>query len=32
MVDKLVNGPRRLALREIHDWAEVDERDAIRKA
>ena len=32
MVDKLVNGPRRLALREIHDWAEVDDRDAIHKA
>ncbi len=32
MAEKLVNGPRRLAPREIHDWAEVDERDAIRKA
>ena len=31
MVEKLVNCPRRLALREIYDWAEVDKRDAIHK-
>ncbi len=32
MVEKLENGPRRLALRENHDWAEVNHRDAIHKA
>ncbi len=32
MVEKLVNGPCRLTLRENHDWAEVNHRDAIHKA
>ena len=31
MVEKLVSGVRQQALREIHGWAEVDDRDAIRK-
>ncbi len=31
-VEKLVDGPRQPALREVHDWVEVDDRDAIRKA
>jgi 4a-hydroxytetrahydrobiopterin dehydratase len=32
MAGKLVNGVRRQALREIHGWSEVDDRDAIRKS
>ena len=31
MVARLVGGPRQHALREIHDWSEADDRDAIRK-
>lgn len=31
MEGKLIGGPRQHALREIHDWSEVDDRDAIRK-
>ena len=31
MADKLVGAKRQTALRELHGWAEVQERDAIRK-
>lgn len=31
MVDKLVGAARHAALRELHGWAEVEDRDAIRK-
>jgi 4a-hydroxytetrahydrobiopterin dehydratase len=32
MVEKLVGAARHAALREIHGWAEVEDRDAIRKS
>ncbi len=32
MVDKLVGAARHAALRELHGWAEVVDRDAIRKS
>jgi 4a-hydroxytetrahydrobiopterin dehydratase len=32
MVDKLVGAARHAALRELHGWAEVEDRDAIRKS
>jgi 4a-hydroxytetrahydrobiopterin dehydratase len=32
MAGKLVGAHRQTAVRELHDWAEVDDRDAIRKA
>lgn len=31
MTDKLTGEARRMALRELHGWSEVDDRDAIRK-
>ena len=31
MVEKLVGGARQTALRTLHGWSEVDDRDAIRK-
>ena len=31
MAGKLVGAHRQTAVRELHDWAEVDDRDAIRK-
>lgn len=31
MSDKLTGEARRIALRELHGWSEVDDRDAIRK-
>ena len=31
MAEKLVGAKRQAALRELHGWAEVPERDAIRK-
>jgi 4a-hydroxytetrahydrobiopterin dehydratase len=32
MVERLVGAARQTALREIHGWAEVEDRDAIRKS
>src|SRR6516164_2267928 len=32
MVEKLVGAARQAALREIHGWVEVEDRDAIRKS
>ena len=32
MVERLVGAARHTALREIHGWAEVQDRDAIRKS
>src|SRR5262249_2252856 len=32
MVDRLVGAARHTALREIHGWVEVEDRDAIRKS
>ena len=32
MVEKLVGAARHAALQEIHGWAEVEDRDAIRKS
>ena len=32
MVEKLVGTARHAALREIHGWVEVEDRDAIRKS
>src|SRR5215470_8149862 len=32
MVERLVGAARHAALREIHGWAEVEDRDAIRKS
>ena len=32
MVERLVGAPRQTALREIHGWTEVEDRDAIRKS
>ena len=32
MVEKLVGAARHSALREIHGWIEVEDRDAIRKS
>jgi 4a-hydroxytetrahydrobiopterin dehydratase len=32
MVEKLVGAARHSALREIHGWVEVEDRDAIRKS
>lgn len=31
MVDRLVGAARQTALRELHGWSEVEDRDAIRK-
>ncbi len=31
MVERLVGASRQAALRELHGWAEVEDRDAIRK-
>jgi 4a-hydroxytetrahydrobiopterin dehydratase len=31
MVDRLVGAARNAAVRELHGWSEVDDRDAIRK-
>jgi 4a-hydroxytetrahydrobiopterin dehydratase len=31
MVDRLTGAARHLALRELHGWSEVEDRDAIRK-
>lgn len=31
MTDRLVGVARQTAVRELHDWAEVDDRDAIRR-
>ena len=32
MVDRLVGAARQTALRELHGWSEVEDRDAIRKS
>jgi 4a-hydroxytetrahydrobiopterin dehydratase len=32
MVERLVGAARHTALRELHGWSEVDDRDAIRKS
>jgi 4a-hydroxytetrahydrobiopterin dehydratase len=32
MVERLVGAARHAALREIHGWSEVEDRDAIRKS
>ena len=32
MVERLVGAARQAALREIHGWVEVEDRDAIRKS
>jgi 4a-hydroxytetrahydrobiopterin dehydratase len=32
MAERLVGAARHAALREIHGWSEVDDRDAIRKS
>jgi 4a-hydroxytetrahydrobiopterin dehydratase len=32
MVDKLTGAARQTALRELHGWSEVEDRDAIRKS
>ena len=32
MVERLVGSARQTALRELHGWAEVEDRDAIRKS
>lgn len=32
MVEKLVGAARHTALRELHGWSEVEDRDAIRKS
>jgi len=32
MVERLVGAARHAALREIHGWVEVEDRDAIRKS
>lgn len=32
MVEKLVGAARQAALRELHGWSEVEDRDAIRKS
>ena len=32
MVEKLTGAARQTALRELKDWSEVDDRDAIRKS
>jgi 4a-hydroxytetrahydrobiopterin dehydratase len=32
MVERLVGAARHTALQEIHDWTEVQDRDAIRKS
>jgi 4a-hydroxytetrahydrobiopterin dehydratase len=32
MVDKLTGAARQSALRELHGWSEVEDRDAIRKS
>ena len=32
MADRLVGAHRQAAVRELHDWTEVEDRDAIRKA
>jgi 4a-hydroxytetrahydrobiopterin dehydratase len=32
MVERLVGAARQTALREIHGWTEVEDRDAIRKS
>jgi 4a-hydroxytetrahydrobiopterin dehydratase len=31
MVDRLIGAARHAAIRELRDWAEVEDRDAIRK-
>jgi 4a-hydroxytetrahydrobiopterin dehydratase len=31
MVERLTGAARTVALRELHDWSEVEDRDAIRK-
>ena len=32
MVERLVGAARQTALREIHGWTEVEDRDAVRKS
>lgn len=32
MVERLIGAARSAALKELHGWAEVDDRDAVRKA